>query len=225
MTDLVACLECDLLHRPVPLPPGGEARCTRCRALLYRQAAPDANERTLALVLAAGILFVIANLYPIVGLEVQGTHTGTTLFGAVRSLWREEARAVAALVFVTTLLVPAAELAGLSWCWRHCIGRSAAVAWWPCCISSRASSRGAWSRFSCWACWWRCLARTWAILIATAWRIGDRADKLPRESSGSHAVRVEGFDVAALVAAHRLALARLGADIARDLDGLAASRR
>lgn len=112
---VVACLECDLLHRPVPLPPGGEAHCTRCGALLYRQSAQDANECALALALAACILFVIANVFPIVGLEVQGSHSSTTLLGAVQSLWNDEARAVAALVFVTTILVPVAELAGLTW--------------------------------------------------------------------------------------------------------------
>jgi paraquat-inducible protein A len=112
---LVACLECDLLHRQVPLQPGGEARCTRCGARLYRRASPDSNQRALALALTASILFVIANLYPIVGLEVQGTHTSSTLFGAVISLWEEGSRMVAALVFVTIFFVPAAELIGLIW--------------------------------------------------------------------------------------------------------------
>ncbi|MBU1692027.1 MAG: paraquat-inducible protein A [Gammaproteobacteria bacterium] len=111
----VACLECDLLHRQTQLPSGGEARCTRCGALLYRHAPPDANERALALALTACILFVVANVYPIVGLEVQGTHTSSTLFGAVESLWDDEARTVAVLVFFTTIFVPAAELIGLTW--------------------------------------------------------------------------------------------------------------
>ncbi len=114
-SSLVACLECDLLHRRTDLPPGGEARCVRCRALLYRCARPDANERALALALAACILIVVVNVFPIVGLEVQGVHNSTTLFGAVRSLWDGDARAVAVLVFVTTVFVPAAELAGLVW--------------------------------------------------------------------------------------------------------------
>lgn len=87
----------------------------RCRALLYRRGRPDANERALALVLAASILFVVANVFPIVGLEVQGVRNSATLIGAVQSLWDDEARAVAALVFVTTILVPAAELIGLLW--------------------------------------------------------------------------------------------------------------
>ena len=112
---LVACLECDLLHRQTQLPPGGEARCTRCNALLYRGARPDANERAFALTLAACILFLLANVFPIVGLEVQGVRNSATLFGAVEALWDDEARAVAALVFATTIFVPAAELIGLTW--------------------------------------------------------------------------------------------------------------
>lgn len=87
----------------------------RCRSLLYRRARPDANERALALALAACILIVVVNVFPIVGLEVQGVHNSTTLFGAVRSLWDGDARAVAVLVFVTTIFVPVAELIGLIW--------------------------------------------------------------------------------------------------------------
>ena len=112
---LVACLECDLLHRRIALPPGGEARCVRCRSLLYRRAHPEANERALALALAACILIVVANIFPIVGLEAQGVRNSATLFGAVQSLWDGDARAVAVLVFVTTIVVPVAELVGLIW--------------------------------------------------------------------------------------------------------------
>ena len=112
---LVACLECDLLHQQAEVPPGGEARCTRCGARLYRRARPHANERALALALAACIFFFIANAFPILGLEAQGVRTSATLIGAVKSLWDEEARAVAVLVFATTILMPAAELIGLTW--------------------------------------------------------------------------------------------------------------
>lgn len=111
---LVACLECDLLHRQVELPPGCEASCTRCGARLYRRPRSDANQRALALALAACIVFVIANAYPILGLEVQGAHSSTTLLDAVRSLWDDEARAVATLVLVTTIILPAAQLVALT---------------------------------------------------------------------------------------------------------------
>ena len=115
VSTLVACLECDLLHRQTQLSPGAEARCTRCGARLYGPVRAGANERALALALAACIIFVVANAFPILGLEVRGTHSSTTLLDAVRSLWDDEARAVAVLVFVTTMLVPAAELIALTW--------------------------------------------------------------------------------------------------------------
>ena len=111
----VACLQCDLLHRTRPLSPGAEARCTRCGARLYGSARPDANEHTLALALAACVLFLIANVFPILSLDARGVDNSTTLLNAVKSLWDEEARAVAALVFLTSVLVPAVELVALTW--------------------------------------------------------------------------------------------------------------
>ena len=115
MTLLVACRECDLLHRLAPLPPGGEARCTRCGADLCRRGAAGADDRALALALTACVLFVIANVFPLVGLEMRGNQSSATLLGTVQALRNDEARGVAALVFITAWLVPAAELAGLTW--------------------------------------------------------------------------------------------------------------
>ena len=106
---LVSCHECDLLQREAVLPRGGIARCRRCGAELYRSH-PDSIDRTLAITLAAVMLFAIANAYPIVGLEVQGNRTAATLFGAVRALWGQGAEAVAGLVFVTTIVVPLLEM-------------------------------------------------------------------------------------------------------------------
>ena len=110
--DLIACHECDLLQREVALPPHGAARCRRCGAVLYRNV-PDSVDRTLAYTLAAAILFVMANVFPIVGLDAQGIHTSTTLFGAVRTLHDQEMSSVAALVFVTTILMPALQLGAM----------------------------------------------------------------------------------------------------------------
>ena len=115
MPILIACLECDLLHRETDLPIGGEARCVRCGGVLYRRKRGDANELALALTVTAAVLFLIANAFPIVTLEVQGVRNASTLLGAVASLWEEERQLVAALVFVTTVLVPAAELLGLTY--------------------------------------------------------------------------------------------------------------
>lgn len=109
---LIACHECDLLQRETTLPPGGTAYCRRCGAVLYRRT-PDSLDKTLAYALGAAVLFIVANLYPIVGLEVQGNRTSTTLLGTVRTLYDQDMTSVAALVFITTILMPALEIGAL----------------------------------------------------------------------------------------------------------------
>ncbi|HXX76098.1 MAG TPA: paraquat-inducible protein A [Nitrospiraceae bacterium] len=106
---LTACHECDLLQREPILPPGGVACCQRCDAVLFRDT-PDLVDRGLAWTLAAAILFVVANIFPIVGLEVQGTLNATSLYGAVERIWDNNMEGVAALVFGTTILIPAMEI-------------------------------------------------------------------------------------------------------------------
>ena len=69
--------------------------------------------RVLQWSLAAVILFVLANTFPIVGLDAQGQHTSTTLLGTVRTLHEQEMTSVALLVFVTTMLMPALQLAAM----------------------------------------------------------------------------------------------------------------
>lgn len=107
---LIACHECDLLQYEIRLPRGGVARCRRCGARLYRSH-PDSLDRTLAITVAAAVLFAIANSFPILTLQLQGQNIASTLYGAVTALYNQDMTMVAALVFVTTILVPAIELA------------------------------------------------------------------------------------------------------------------
>jgi paraquat-inducible protein A len=109
---LVACHECDLLQRETVLADGGSARCRRCGAVLYRTS-PPSLDWTLALTLAAMVLFAVANFYPIVGLSVNGNLVETTLFGAARILYLDGMWPLAGLVFVTTLLMPLLDMAAV----------------------------------------------------------------------------------------------------------------
>jgi paraquat-inducible protein A len=109
---VIACRECDLLQREITLSPGGSARCSRCGALLYRDIG-NSIDQTVAFLLAAAVLYLIANIYPIVGLEVQGIRNTTTLSGAVHALLNQGFPSVAFLVFVTTILAPAVEIAAM----------------------------------------------------------------------------------------------------------------
>lgn len=107
---LLACPECDAVQRPVPLERGGCAQCVRCGADLERNK-PDSLDRTLAFVLAAAILFAIANAYPLMSLDAQGMRSSATLFDTSRELYEEGMWSVALLVLMTALVVPAMELA------------------------------------------------------------------------------------------------------------------
>ncbi len=109
---LIACHECDLLCRDTPVAPGSKACCRRCGAVLYRRI-PDSLDRTVACLLGAAMLMIVANAFPIVGLEAQGNRTSTTLFGSVRTLYDDGMTSVAALVFVTTILMPALEVGAM----------------------------------------------------------------------------------------------------------------
>lgn len=106
---LIACHDCDLLQREIPLKKGCAASCRRCGALLYRNAT-ESIDRTLAYTLAAIVLFVIANTFPIFSIELQGLRSSINLVGAVRSLWDQQMLFVSLFVLLTTIIIPALEL-------------------------------------------------------------------------------------------------------------------
>jgi paraquat-inducible protein A len=109
---LIACPRCDLLQRTTPLTGHADAHCKRCFTALYGRS--DTNvDRPLAYTLAAAILFLLANVFPIVGLEVQGQGATATLFGTAQALHAQHMTMLAALVFVTTIVVPGVQLAAM----------------------------------------------------------------------------------------------------------------
>ncbi|MCX4144298.1 MULTISPECIES: paraquat-inducible protein A [Paraburkholderia] len=111
---LVACHECDLLQRESAVPPDGTLRCCRCHAELYR-AHPDSTDRALAFTLTCVVLFFISNLYPIVGLAVNGDLVETTLLGAVRVLYKDGMWPIAGLVLATTFLMPLMQMTAMAY--------------------------------------------------------------------------------------------------------------
>ena len=107
--DLIVCEECDAVHRRPVLAHAEIARCLRCGAELERDTG-SRLERLLPLTLASHIMFVIANSFPIVQIELQGLTSDTTLFGAVMVLNGEGMSLVAMLVLATTILFPLMQM-------------------------------------------------------------------------------------------------------------------
>jgi paraquat-inducible protein A len=109
---LTLCHECDLLNRVRGVPRGGAARCPRCGGVLYRRV-PNSLDRTLALAVAAMILFIVANSFPFLAMKMQGNVTHTTLATGVQSLYENKQPLVATLVLYTTIAAPFLQLSTL----------------------------------------------------------------------------------------------------------------
>jgi paraquat-inducible protein A len=107
---LVACPDCDAVQSVVGR---ADAVCVRCGALLARGGArPD---RAAALILAALPLFLVANAAPLMSLEGRGMAFDATVLGAAVALYHQGLVLLAALVLLTTVVLPAFELLSLAY--------------------------------------------------------------------------------------------------------------
>ncbi|MEP6502343.1 MAG: paraquat-inducible protein A [Betaproteobacteria bacterium] len=123
--DLLACEECDALHRRSAVdgaghvdadsdvaPSGRHYECRRCGATLglARHASFDLP---LSLALAGLVMLAIAHMNPILAIDIQGQTRSTTLWEAAWTLYDEGAWFMCGLVLFTTLLNPLVELAAV----------------------------------------------------------------------------------------------------------------
>ncbi|WP_020680715.1 paraquat-inducible protein A [Marinobacterium rhizophilum] len=109
MENMIACHECDLLLTRPEVPPGGVAQCPRCGSTLFAQSV-NSIERSLALAIAGLILFLPANIYPLLTLEVVGIHQNQTVFSSAMSLYDDGLWIVALLILLFVILVPLVKL-------------------------------------------------------------------------------------------------------------------
>ena len=83
--------------------------CERCGAALL-QGSGNRHTQVLPLTIASLVMFMLANFFPIVTMELQGTSSQTTLLGAVLKLNAEGMPFVASAVLSTTILFPLFQL-------------------------------------------------------------------------------------------------------------------
>lgn len=110
-TRLAVCEYCDAVHERRPLAEGEVADCQRCGAELYRNRRIDLD-RMLALVLTGLVLFAIANLNPIVEMELQGVRRSVALWGAVLATYDAGVGPVAVAAAVMLFFFPLMQLLG-----------------------------------------------------------------------------------------------------------------
>jgi len=112
MSSVIVCHACDLVHRRDAIADKARVLCVRCRAELYRTNSASIDT-AIALAATAAILLLLSNAYPLVALQLNGSFRATTLVGAARGLYVQGYAPVAALVLVTTVLVPLFQITAL----------------------------------------------------------------------------------------------------------------
>ncbi len=105
----IGCETCGLVSVPRPEDP----RCPRCESVLHERK-PNSVARTWALVIAAAVLYIPANYYPVLSVVQLGAGQPSTILGGVEELLTARQYPLAALVFFASIAVPMLKLIGLS---------------------------------------------------------------------------------------------------------------
>lgn len=89
-------------------------RCPRCRTRLLARK-PDSIRRTWALLAAAAICYIPANIYPVMTVIRFGRGAPNTILSGVQELFSLGMWPLALLVFFASFTVPLLKLVGLTW--------------------------------------------------------------------------------------------------------------
>ena len=111
-SDISCCHTCGLVQQVDPLPQGGRAECARCGATV-REGPRGSLGLTAALAIAALILYVPANIYPILSMHFYGGYSESTVWDGVLSLAEHNQWFVALIVFLASIAIPVLKLMGL----------------------------------------------------------------------------------------------------------------
>lgn len=110
---LVSCHACQLVCRMVEHDHHDEEPiCPRCGAPVHLRK-PNALSRSWALALAAVILYIPANIYPVMTVISFGKGSPSTILGGVEELFAHGMWPLALIVFFASITVPVLKLVGL----------------------------------------------------------------------------------------------------------------
>jgi paraquat-inducible protein A len=108
-------LLCDGCYRLNHVPP--EVRlpaCARCGNALHARK-PDSLARSWAYLIAATILYLPANLLPVMESGGLFMSTSDTIWSGIVYLWETNSPILAAIVFTASMVIPAAKILSLAW--------------------------------------------------------------------------------------------------------------
>ncbi|WP_166221106.1 paraquat-inducible protein A [Pseudomonas atagonensis] len=108
---ILICTECHELNRQEP--GTDEQTCTRCGALVHPRR-PNSLARTWALLITAAIIYIPANVLPIMTVSSLGQGDPSTIMSGVIQLVQHGMIPIAAVVFIASILVPTFKLVGIA---------------------------------------------------------------------------------------------------------------
>lgn len=109
---LLICHECHQLNRQEADSPPHQY-CSRCGGMLHARR-PNSLARTWALLVTAAVLYIPANLLPIMTVNSLGKGQSDTIMSGVIELINYGMLPIAAVVFVASILVPTFKLVGIA---------------------------------------------------------------------------------------------------------------
>jgi paraquat-inducible protein A len=119
----VGLLVCTRCHATVRRADSPNTRCPRCHAPLHERR-PHSIVTTAAFVMSAALLYVPANLLPVMHMHTLFSEEDDTIMSGVISLMNQGSWPLAVLVFVASIVVPVLKLAALGWLLYSVVRRS-----------------------------------------------------------------------------------------------------
>jgi paraquat-inducible protein A len=111
-SNMIACKVCAQVHTGEQLKPGMVGRCARCGSTITKRTSYSLH-LTAALSLAALILYVPANVFPILRLEMYGASSENTVWSGCVRLFQDGDWIIAVIVFLASILIPLLKLLSL----------------------------------------------------------------------------------------------------------------
>jgi len=109
---LMSCEACQMLSRPAA--PGEPSYCRRCgEKLEFRH--HGSIQKTWALVIAAAICYIPANLLPVLKTTTLGDSEGDTILSGVAFLYATGSWPLALIVLVASVMIPLGKLVALAY--------------------------------------------------------------------------------------------------------------
>lgn len=112
--NLVICEHCDCVYDKVTLVNYQTSYCSRCDGVLQRFNGLSVEQR-LALTFTAAVLWIFANFYPVMSINLQGLKSSATLWDSVLALSVGPITFIALVAAIAIIIAPVFQLLLLMW--------------------------------------------------------------------------------------------------------------